>query len=188
MIKRHLSKVKKETAGQILYYFLEDTKYLNKLVAYKTEREEKIALNISKFFNKLKAFESEHEDASVSAVVEYIEMSMELGESPIIAQTDIGIYNAVNLLTVHSAKGLEFPVVFLVNLTRGRFPTYERRETIPIPDDLIKEILPTGDYHQEEERRLFYVGLTRAMDRVYLTASRFYGEGKREQKISPFDH
>lgn len=186
MIKRHLTLTKKETAGQILYYFLEDSKYLNRLVAYKTEKQEKIALNISKFFNKLKAWESENEDASVSAVVDYIEMSMELGESPIVAQTDIGVYNAVNILTVHSAKGLEFPVVFLVNLTKGRFPTYERRENIPIPDALIKEILPVGDYHQEEERRLFYVGLTRTMERVYLTASRFYGEGKREQKISPF--
>lgn len=119
-------------------------------------------------------------------MVDYIDMSMELGESPIVAQTDIGAYNAVNILTVHSAKGLEFPVVFLANLTRGRFPTYERRGSIPIPDELIKEILPSGNYHEEEERRLFYVGITRGMDRVYLGVSRFYGEGKREQRISPF--
>ncbi len=186
MIRRHLRLVKKEAAGQILYYFLEDSKYLNKLVSYKTAKDEKIALNISKFFQKLKTFETEHEDASVFAVVDYLEMSIELGESPLVAQTDIETYNAVNLLTVHSAKGLEFPVVFLVNLTAGRFPTYQRKEAIPIPDELIKEILPVGDYHQQEERRLFYVGLTRAMNKVYLTASRFYGEGKREQKISSF--
>ncbi len=186
MIKRHLSLVKKETAGQILYYFLEDTGYLSRLTNYKTAAEEKIALNISQFFNKLKAYEADHEDASVFAVVDYIEMSMELGESPIVAKTDINAINAVNLLTVHSAKGLEFPVVFLVNLTRGRFPTYARHEVVPIPTELIKEILPAGDYHEQEERRLFYVGLTRAMDYVYLSGSRFYGEGRREQKISPF--
>lgn len=186
MIKRHLKLAKKETAGQILYYFLEDSQYLNKIINYKTEKEEKHALNISKFFQKLKTFENEHEDASVSAVVEYIEMSLELGESPSAIQIDTEGYNAVNLLTVHSAKGLEFPVVFLVNTTAGRFPTYQRREIIPIPDALIKEILPIGNYHQQEERRLFYVGLTRAMEKVFLTASRFYGEGKRQQKISPF--
>lgn len=186
MIKRHLSKMKKETAGQILYYFLEDTKYLNLLVSYKTEKDEKIALNISKFFNKLKTFESDHEDALVPIVVDYIEMSMELGESPTSIQTDLNPVNAVNILTVHSAKGLEFPVVFLVNLSRGRFPTYERRESIPIPDELIKETLPVGDFHLEEERRLFYVGMTRSKDKVYFSSSRYYGEGKRLQRLSPF--
>jgi len=186
MITRHLSFLKKETAGQILYHFLEDTSYLVKLVSYQSEKEEKIALNVSKFFEKLKTFETDHRDASVFAVVDFIEMSMELGESPIVAQTDISSYNAVNLLTVHSAKGLEFPVVFLVNLTRGRFPTYERDDPIPIPLSLIKEILPEGDFHLEEERRLFYVGLTRAKDKVYLSASKYYGEGKRERRISPF--
>jgi len=186
LINNHFSQIKRLTAGQILYDFLEKTGYLKKLVAYKTEKEEKIAINISKFFTRLKTYGAEHEDASVFAVVEYLEMSMELGESPIPALTDIAEYDAVNILTVHSAKGLEFPVVFLVNLTIDRFPSRERKETIPIPQSLIKEILPEGDYHLEEERRLFYVGLTRAMDKVYLSSSLFYGEGKRERKFSPF--
>ncbi len=186
MINKHLSRVKKDTAGQILFYFLEDSGLLLKLTNYSSEKDEQIALNISKFFNKLKAFESDHEDATVSAVVEYIDISMELGESPIASQTDIGDYNAVNVITAHSAKGLEFKVVFLVNLTRGRFPTNARRETIPIPVELIKEILPSGDYHMQEERRLFYVGITRTKEKVYMTASRFYGQGKRIQKVSPF--
>jgi DNA helicase-2/ATP-dependent DNA helicase PcrA len=89
-------------------------------------------------------------------------------------------------LTIHSSKGLEFPAVFLVNLVSQRFPTTERKEAIPIPPELIKEILPEGDYHLEEERRLFYVGMTRAKDQLYLTAADYYGEGKREKRISPF--
>ncbi|MDH7476465.1 MAG: UvrD-helicase domain-containing protein [Microgenomates group bacterium] len=186
MVNRHLNLVKKETAGQILYYFLEDSGYLNKLVSYNTEKEEKIALNISKFFDLLKNYETEHEDASVQAVTDFIKISLELKESPLVAETDLIKYDAVNILTVHSAKGLEFPVVFLVNLSEQRFPTRERRETIPIPDELIKEILPTGNYHLQEERRLFYVGLTRAQEKLFLSASLYYGEGKRIRKISPF--
>ncbi|KKQ23345.1 MAG: hypothetical protein US40_C0017G0004 [Candidatus Roizmanbacteria bacterium GW2011_GWC2_37_13] len=186
MIKKHFAKVKKDTAGQILFYFLEDSKLLPHLANFKTEKDEEIALNISKFFNRLKAYESDHEDASINAVVDFIDMSVELGESPIASKTDIGQFNAVNIITAHSAKGLEFEVVFLANLTKGRFPTNERNEIIPIPDELIKEILPTGDYHIEEERRLFYVSITRAKEKLYMTASRFYGAGKREQKISPF--
>ncbi|MFA6017372.1 MAG: ATP-dependent DNA helicase [Patescibacteria group bacterium] len=186
MINKHLGLLKTNTAGQILYYFLEDSGLLLTLTNYKTESQEKIAINISNFFNKLKMFESEHEDASVFAVVDFIDMSIEMGESPIVAKTDIASINAVSILTVHSAKGLEFPVVFLVNLTEERFPTRHKKETISIPEKLIKEILPTGDYHIEEERRLFYVGITRAKDQVFLSSSRFYGEGKRARKISRF--
>jgi DNA helicase-2/ATP-dependent DNA helicase PcrA len=81
---------------------------------------------------------------------------------------------------------LEFPVVFLVNLVGERFPSRERHEQIPIPNALIKEVLPKGDYHIQEERRLFYVGMTRAKERLYLTAAQYYGDGVREKKISPF--
>jgi DNA helicase-2/ATP-dependent DNA helicase PcrA len=67
-----------------------------------------------------------------------------------------------------------------------RFPTINRSESIPIPDSLIKEILPQGDAHLQEERRLFYVGLTRARDRLYLTSADYYGDAKRPKKPSPF--
>ncbi len=186
MVHRHLKLLPKETAGQILFYFLEDTGMLKNLTDYKTPTEEKQAQNISRFFDRLKTYEVEHEDATVRAVVDWINLSMSLGESPLASNIDWTEENRVNLLTVHSAKGLEFPVVFLVNLVAARFPTRERREQIPIPEKLIKEILPVGDYHEQEERRLFYVGMTRACNRLFLTAANYYGEAKREKKVSPF--
>lgn len=186
MIHKHLGLIKKETAGQILYYFLEETGLLKAITTYKTVKEEKAAENIAKFFNKLKTYEIEHDDAGVFAVVDWIDLSMTLGESPAAADIDWSENNAVNILTIHSAKGLEFDVVFLVNLVSARFPTTERKEQIPIPDALVKEVLPVGDYHEEEERRLFYVGMTRARDLLYFTGAKFYGEGKREKKLSPF--
>ncbi|MDP1721990.1 MAG: ATP-dependent DNA helicase [Candidatus Gottesmanbacteria bacterium] len=186
MIHRHLGLIKKETAGQILYYFLQDTGLLTQMTTYKTVKEERAAANIAKFFAKLKTYEGEHDDASVFAVVDWIDLLMNLGESPTATDMDWTENNAVNILTIHSAKGLEFGVVFLVNLVDARFPTRERHEQIPIPDALVKEILPIGDFHLEEERRLFYVGMTRARDFLYLTAAKFYGEGKREKKLSPF--
>src|SRR5258708_26532415 len=108
---------------------------------------------------------------------------MELGESPIATETDWSDNNAVNILTIHSSKGLEFPVVFLVSLVTLRFPTRDRKEQIPVPEQLIKEVLPEGDYNLQEERRLFYIGATRARDRLFLTAAQFYGDGRREIKI-----
>ena len=186
MIHRHLGLIKKETAGQILYYFLQDSGLLMQFATYKTAKEERAAANIAKFFDKLKTYEGSHEDASIFAVVDWIDLLMNLGESPTATDVDWTENNAVNILTIHSAKGLEFPFVFLVNLVDARFPTRERREQIPIPETLIKEILPIGDFHLEEERRLFYVGMTRARDLLYVTAAKYYGEGKREKKLSPF--
>ena len=113
----------------------------------KSPDAEKRAMNISKFFDKLKTYEVDHEDATVNSVVDWLMLSSELGESPLAADSDWTEINAVNILTAHSAKGLEFPVVFLVNLVAQRFPTIERHEQIPIPESLIKEILPVGDYH-----------------------------------------
>jgi len=73
----------------------------------------------------------------------------------------------------------------MVSLVNARFPSSFRRETIPLPDELIRDILPTGDFHRQEERRLFYVGMTRAQKELYFTSAEDYG-GKRLRKVSPF--
>ena len=186
MAHRHLALVPCESAGKILYYFLEDTGFLKKLADNTHNLEEKQVQNIAKFFERIKNFETNNENASVESVVDWINLSMNLGDSPLVSNMDLFDEDRVNILTVHSSKGLEFPVVFLVNLVCERFPSRERREQIPLPGGIIKEILPQGDYHTQEERRLFYVGMTRARDRLYLTAADYYGEAKRKKKISPF--
>jgi len=140
----------------------------------------------TKFFDKVKSFEGQTDQSSVSDLLDWVTLRMEMGESPLASETDWSENDAVNILTVHSAKGLEFPVVFLVNLVNQRFPTNRRSEVIPVPQPLIKEILPEGDPHEQEERRLFYVGATRAKDKLFLTAAKFYGEGKMQKKVSPF--
>jgi len=185
-INAGLSKLSSDSAGQIMYDFVESTGFLKKLLDPHNEEAQIQSANISKFFDKLKSYETEHEDASVFAVVDWINLATELGESPAAATTDWIQNNAVNILTIHSSKGLEFPVVFLVNLVSQRFPTNRRSEPLPIPKDLIKENLPAGDFHLQEERRLAYVGITRARDCLFLTAADFYAEAKRKKKLSPF--
>ena len=186
MINKHLKRIPRDTAGQILYYFLEDSGLLQNYLAASLPQDEKRAQNVAKFFEKLKEFESSHIDSSVFATSEWIELAMQLGESPKAADMDWADTNAVNILTIHSSKGLEFKAVFLVNLVTQRFPTRARKEQIPVSIELIKEILPVGDYNLQEERRLFYVGMTRAKLFLYLCASQYYSEGKTIRKISPF--
>ena len=118
-------------------------------------------------------------------VVDWIDLNMQMGESPQASvDSDWRQNDCVNILTVHSAKGLEFETVFMTNLVMDRFPSRNRSEQLPIPVELIKEKLPELDFHLQEERRLFYVGMTRAKSKLYLTASDYYGETKRAKKVS----
>jgi len=186
VIQQHLSQLRSSPASQIIYDFLDKTGTIKTLGQKDTKLAETTVSNLAKFFTKIKALENQQKEPSVFQTVEYLNLSLEIGESPQAATEDFSDQNAVHMLTIHSAKGLEFPVVFLVNLSQGRFPTYDRHETIPIPEELIKEILPTGNPHILEERRLFYVAMTRAKNRLFLSSSLIYGDGKRSRKISQF--
>ena len=91
--------------------------------------------------------------------------------------------DAVQLMTVHSAKGLEFPHVFLLRVNSGCFPPWPRRPLFEFPATLMKEELPAGDFHIQEERRLFYVALTRAERKLTITTTT---AGERKGKIPTF--
>lgn len=187
MAVRHLEKSKKDSAGQILYYFLIDSKLFEILSSSNSIGEERRVQNIAKFFDRIKSFETERPDANIFILYEWLNLMLQMGDSPTAADVDIKDKNVVNILTVHSSKGLEFKVVFMVNLVSDRFPSRERSEKIPLPDGILKEnILSESDFHLEEERRLFYVGVTRAKERLYFTAADYYGTGKRIRKLSPF--
>lgn len=187
MAERHLEKSRHENAGQILYYFLVDSKLFETLNQTDSMKDERRVQNIAKFFDRVHNFEMERPGSNIFKLIEWLTLMFQLGDSPTAEDIDIRDRNAVNILTVHSSKGLEFKVVFLVNLVSERFPTRERADKIPLPEVIIKEkIKPGTDFHLEEERRLFYVGMTRAKELLYFTAADLYGTGKREKKLSPF--
>jgi len=79
------------------------------------------------------------------------------------------IKNCLRLTTIHQAKGLEFPVVFVIGLADGTFP--------------LKRTIDEGDL--EEERRLFYVAVTRAMDELYLTYPMLNTQGNQVMRLNP---
>ena len=179
-------KIPSETAGSILYSFLQESGVLKSLVDPNTPLSDLQAKNIAKFFTRIKKFENSR-DGSVHMVVDWIDLNLQLGESPMASvDSDWRQNNMVNVMTIHSAKGLEFECVFMVGLVMDRFPSRNRASQLPIPAELIKESMPEIDFHLQEERRLFYVGMTRAKTHLYLTASEFYGEAKRAKKVSLF--
>jgi DNA helicase-2/ATP-dependent DNA helicase PcrA len=78
--------------------------------------------------------------------------------------------HAVQMMSVHAAKGLEFPVVFILSVAPRRFPHSEQKPVIEFPEALRKGPPPPANIHEQEERRLLYVGLTRAEDRLYVSS------------------
>ena len=96
--------------------------------------------------------------------------------------------DAVRLLTVHAAKGLEFPVVFVLRVSSGSFPTHYREDLVEFPDELRDPDTmiegPPKEVHAQEERRLFYVAITRAEDQLILTGKK--GRGKTDPTPSGY--
>ncbi|MCM8789758.1 MAG: ATP-dependent helicase [Candidatus Omnitrophica bacterium] len=172
------------TTGKLLYTFLSDSGYLKKLTKNPSLENERKIQNLAAFFNIVRDFETVAKEDRVISFVNYLDLLIEAGDDPATVEADLDI-DAVNVLTIHKAKGLEFRVVFLVSLVQGRFPWPHRRHPIELPDELIKEILPTGDFHIQEERRLFYVGMTRAKEELYFTSAVDYG-GTRPRRVSQF--
>ena len=93
---------------------------------------------------------------NVREFVDHLDALIDAGDDPAVAEADTET-PAVHVLTVHKAKGLEWPVVFMVDCVQNRFPSTRRSDPLEMPAGLIKDTLPTGDFHEQEERRLFYV-------------------------------
>ncbi|HEV8545341.1 MAG TPA: ATP-dependent DNA helicase [Candidatus Limnocylindrales bacterium] len=171
-------------AGEVLYAFLRDTGTLGRLAASDTVAAEEALRNIARFFDIVRAQSALLADDRATFVARHLETLIEAGDDPPTADLDPDA-DAVAVLTVHKAKGLEFPVVFMPGLVAGRFPTHSRREPLSLPLDLVREILPEGDVQLQEERRLFYVGMTRARDELILSHAADYGGGIA-RRLSPF--
>ncbi|MBU0545986.1 ATP-dependent helicase [Patescibacteria group bacterium] len=172
---------------KVLYHFLDESGYLNYLAHEENQGNREVIRQIHhlrQFFEYLSGFEANTAPASVKSFLEHFEFVLESGDKGALYQPS-ETSDSVNVLTVHSSKGLEFKYVFVANMVEDRFPSRNRGGDIEIPLELIKEQLPEGDSHLQEERRLFYVAITRARERVYFMSADDYG-GARAKKISRF--
>lgn len=136
---------------------------------------------IVKFLTICNRFESISKDHTLLHFLESEDLLINDSE----AITSENLSSGINLLTIHSAKGLEFPNVFLTNMADGRFPNIDRGGGIAVPAELIK-MQEDDDEHIREERRLCYVAITRAKENLTLTYAKLYNGGVRERKPSRF--
>jgi DNA helicase-2/ATP-dependent DNA helicase PcrA len=135
------------TLSQLTLALLAKTEYLQRLKEEGTDEAFSKVENIDELINVMMGLEQEEEKVSLESFLDKVSLV-----------TDVDLYedkgNRVSLMTLHCAKGLEFPVVFIVGIEEGLLPHYRRGEEI---EDM------------EEERRLFYVGMTRAKEWLFLS-------------------
>jgi DNA helicase-2/ATP-dependent DNA helicase PcrA len=182
LIKKHSSMAREKGVSEIFVAFLEDSGYLKYLVH--NNEIEKIDL-LNQFYKKVKTFEEVTIEPSLKNFIEEMTLELESGEEGKLEFDPEKGPDMIKVMTIHGAKGLEFKYVFLVNMVDRRFPTDQRKDPIELPDELIKDIKPTGDAHLQEERRLCYVAMTRAKKELYFTSADDYG-GQRKKKPSRF--
>ena len=138
---------------------IEKTGYLAELQMQNTPESEADIENLQELVNVAGEFVPEEQDNALGEFLQQVAL---------VSDTDAleNISNNVTLMTLHSAKGLEFPVVFLAGCDEGVFP---HQRTFNVPSEM------------EEERRLMYVGVTRAEEKLYLTSAKrrqMWGEYK----------
>ena len=157
---RHFQKInQKYAAAGLLKHIISESGYREYLLKDKAEGETRYQ-NVQELISVADKYEPLEPGVSLSTFLEEISLISDLDT---LDERD----NAVTLMTLHSAKGLEFPVVFLSGLEEGIFP---HSRSLFEPQEL------------EEERRLMYVGITRAKDHLYLLHARqrmLYGEFKQ---------
>jgi DNA helicase-2/ATP-dependent DNA helicase PcrA len=168
----------------VLYKFLQASGLLGRWSREASAEAEAKVKNVARFFDTVRAYGEAAEHDRVPAFVEHLDLLREAGDDPAVAEAEPDD-DAVNVLTVHKAKGLEFGVVFLVGCAQDRFPLRRRAEPLALPLELVGDPGTGGDAHLLEERRLFYVGMTRAKDALVLTSAADYGTA-RPRKLSRF--
>jgi len=184
-IEKHTRLAQEQPVTKVVYDFLEETKYLEYLKTLPEEIAQAEFSYLNQFYRRLKDFAKSFSENKVADWLREFELELAAGESGSLAWEQDQGPEAVRVMTVHAAKGLEFKHVFIPNLVDRRFPTIEHRDPILLPDNLVKEILPEGNVHLQEERRLMYVALTRAREGLYLTGGADYGS-LRAKKPSRF--
>ncbi len=176
-------------ATECFLKIIKNTGYLEFLNNQKeAEKMESFRL-LQQFYERVKSFEARNEQKNLHAFLVEFAHERDAGEEGSLSVDFDAGPELVRIMTVHASKGLEFKHVFIVNMVDRRFPSQARGESIPIPEGLfpVTDSSPDRNEHLEEERRLFYVAMTRAKQGLYFTSADDYG-GARTRKLSRFLH
>ena len=180
-VRHALALAAESTSGEVLYDYLRRSGRLARMARSDDAGAAQEARSVARFCELVRG------RASLLAAdrVAFLAAALELSEPEAAEDDDVDDGDAVRVLTVHRAKGLEFKSVYVSGLVEGHFPVKARPQTLSLPDELIGDVDPDDDRALAEERRLFFVAVTRARDELVLTSHENGrgGRGRRRPSI-----
>jgi DNA helicase-2/ATP-dependent DNA helicase PcrA len=179
LIERFVAASARFDVRDLFFDLMEETKYLEVLNAglEATERARATA-NVSRFGETIAEFCETSPDHSLAAFMRHLDLVLLSGEDEEPAPVE-GNQEAIQVMTIHQAKGLEFDAVFVPSLVEGRLPQSGRSPRFELPAAVLEPLVRGREDVIGEERRLLYVAMTRAKQRLYLTRASHYEGGRR---------
>lgn len=185
-VRDSIEQAHQHPAPVVLYDHLGRSGWLKRLIGKAEQGDDGPLRRVARLFEIVKDQAELVGDPRLASIVPALRALIDAGHDPVTPDADDRA-GAVSVLTVHQAKGLEFPVVYVVGVVDGRFPIRARRDVLALPQALVGH--PGNDdpdRHRAEERRLFFVAMTRARDELRLSHAVRGREGGRQRRPSPF--
>ena len=183
-LEQYAARSAEVTTAELLFDFLERSKLLDRYRDPDSALAEEQGRNVAKFLRLVQSAGRALATDRAAFVVPHLELLREAGDDPAAADFEQS-EAAVNVLSIHKAKGLEFGIVYLVVATEERLPGSLRLPDLRLPEGLARTPVADRDRHIAEERRLAYVAMTRAKDAFFFTSATDYG-GTRGHRPSRF--
>ena len=183
------AQARRQKVSYTIVTLLEELGITKKITQSATREDETVVRELSvinTFLEWVREFEQREIEHDASALLAFVKLMLDSGDEGDLDSFTLQKSGSVQVMTAHKSKGLEFGYVFVVSVASGRFPNQNRKDRFEIPSPLIKEMTTSVDEHLAEERRLFYVALTRAKKGLFVSYAKRYGAGKQEKKPSIF--
>ena len=163
----------------LFFELMEKSRYLDELASgMEASEAARATANVSRFAEIIAEFCETASDRSLEAYMRHLDLVLLSGEDEEPATVE-GLVDAIQVMTIHQAKGLEFDAVFVPGLVEGRLPTSGRSPRFELPPTVLEPLVRGREDVLAEERRLLYVAMTRARQRLYLTRASHYDGGRR---------
>jgi DNA helicase II / ATP-dependent DNA helicase PcrA len=164
---------------ELFFELMEKTGYLQALeINLEPSEAARATANVSRFAELIAEFCETSADRSLEAYMHHLDLVLLSGEDEESAPVD-GFVDAIQVMTIHQAKGLEFDAVFVPGLVEGRLPQTGRSPRFELPPAVLEPLVRGREDVVAEERRLLYVAMTRARRHLYLTRASHYDGGRR---------
>ena len=163
----------------LFFELMNRTRYLD-VIGPTLEKSEaaRVVANVSRFAEMIAEFCETSDDRSLEAFMHYLDLVLLSGEDEEPAPVETAD-DAIQVMTIHQAKGLEFEAVFVPGLVEGRLPQSGRSPRFELPPAVLEPLVRGREDVVGEERRLLYVAMTRARRHLYLTRASHYEGGRR---------